>query len=97
MNKIKHGGRTKGTPNLLTSELKTILNSLVQKELSKISETFEKLVPEKRLDYLIKLLPYILPKAEPSVIEPQEARKFEVEIVQPTLTQAQIDKFIEHL
>jgi len=62
---IKTGGREQGTPNVLTREMRAILKSIVSKELATIPETLEKMGPDKRLDVILKLLPYVLPKIEP--------------------------------
>lgn len=61
---IKTGGREPGTPNLLTAEMRKILKGIIAKELQLIPETLEKLEPEKRLEIIIKLLPFALPKIE---------------------------------
>ena len=44
--------------------MRAILKGLVANELELLPETFEKLEPEKRLDFVLKLLPYVLPKVE---------------------------------
>lgn len=59
---IKYGGREAGTPNKLTKELKAVLKNVVHQELEKLPETFEKLEPKDRVELIIKLLPYIVPK-----------------------------------
>ena len=61
---IKTGGREQGTPNLLTKEMRAILKGIIAKEIKMIPETLEKLEPEKRLELVLKLLPYVLPKVE---------------------------------
>ena len=60
----KTGGRQKGTPNKLTSELRTVLKSIIAYELNAIPETLESLEPKERLQVVIKLLPYILPQVK---------------------------------
>ena len=60
----KYGGREKGTPNKLTKEIRKILNDIVHKELEKVEENLNTLEPKQRLELLIKLMPYVLPKAE---------------------------------
>ena len=64
MKGIKTGGRQKGTKNVLTMEMRDILKSVIQSELESLPETFKNLVPEKKIEILIKLLPYVLPKCE---------------------------------
>jgi hypothetical protein len=60
----KTGGREQGTPNRLTKELRAVLKDLLFEELKNIPEQFTKLEPKDRLDLLIKLLPFVLPKVE---------------------------------
>lgn len=61
---IKTGGRNQGTPNILTKEMRAILKCIIAKELEALPGTIEKMEPEKRLEILLKLLPYVLPKVE---------------------------------
>jgi len=58
----KYGGREKGTPNRLTKELRTLLKDILYKELEEIQQRLELLKPKERLELLIKLMPYVLPK-----------------------------------
>ena len=58
---MKYGGRSKGTPNKVTRELRETFTSLVNKHLV---NDIENLPSNKRLDALIKLLPYIIPMAK---------------------------------
>ena len=60
----KYGGREKGTPNKSTKEIRKILNDIVHKELEKVEENLNTLEPKQRIELLIKLMPYVLPKAE---------------------------------
>lgn len=63
---MKYGGRTKGTPNKVTKEIRETLLSLVNKYL--VSD-IENLPPIKRIDALIKLLPYVVPPIKDESIE----------------------------
>jgi hypothetical protein len=60
----KYGGRQKGTPNKLTKEIRTILKDLIYKELDEIQEHLDALESKQRLELIIKLVPYVLPKIE---------------------------------
>ena len=60
----KYGGRQKGTPNRLTKELRTILKNVLYNELENIEELLESLEPKERLELVIKLIPFILPKVD---------------------------------
>jgi len=61
---IKSGGRTKGTPNKLTKELRTILKDVISGELEELPYHLEQLDSKTRIELLAKLLPYAMPKVE---------------------------------
>jgi hypothetical protein len=58
----KTGGRVAGTPNKVTSELRKTLKGIIASELESLPTTFEQLQPKERLDLLVKLLPFCMPK-----------------------------------
>ena len=60
----KYGGRQKGTPNKLTKEIRTILKDLIYEELDEIQEHLDSLEPKQRIELVIKLIPYVLPKVD---------------------------------
>jgi hypothetical protein len=60
----KTGGRIAGTPNKLTKELRTTLKGIIAGELDALPQTFEQLPAKERLELLIKMLPYCLPKVD---------------------------------
>ena len=60
----KFGGRKSGTSNKLTLELRTLLKYVVHKELELLSDHLSKLDERERLDMLIKLLQFTVPKVE---------------------------------
>jgi len=68
----KTGGRQKGTPNRTTTEAKQILQKIVNNELDNITDLLNKLEPKERIDSIIKLLPYIVPKQQEIAIENKE-------------------------
>ena len=59
---LNPNGRPKGAKNKLTLETRELIQSFVSKELETIGERIDLLEPKERLDVLIKLLPYIVPK-----------------------------------
>lgn len=61
----KFGGRKKGTPNKMTKELRNILKNILQKEIDLLPNHFTRLKTKERIELLIKLLPYALPKVRP--------------------------------
>jgi hypothetical protein len=58
----KTGGRTAGTPNRVTSELRKTLKVIIAAELDDLPTTLSELPARERLELLIKLLPFALPK-----------------------------------
>ena len=58
----KYGGRQKGTPNRMTKELRVLLKDILYQELEQLQERLELLEPKQRIELIIKLTPYILPK-----------------------------------
>jgi len=58
----KYGGRQKGTPNRMTKKLRVLLKDIIYQELEEVQERFSLLEPRQRIELIIKLMPYILPK-----------------------------------
>jgi hypothetical protein len=56
----KYGGRTKGTPNVITRDLRHFIREMVSKHLASDLNALE---PRKRAELLIRCLPYVLPTA----------------------------------
>jgi hypothetical protein len=61
---IKTGGREAGTPNKLTKEIRAVLKNILHQEIELLSEHFQKLETKDRLELLVKLLPFALPKVD---------------------------------
>ena len=80
---IKTGGRTAGTENKTTKEVRTVLKEVINNELINIESLLYKLQPKERLELVIKLMPFVLPKLAPEPIEkPKEPiQQFEVTIL----------------
>ena len=74
----KYGGRTKGTPNKLTSKIKEKLSSIISEAIDSLDlETMSK---AERLKLIQLGLPYIVTK--PQIEEPlQQEQKFQIEII----------------
>lgn len=60
-----NAGRPKGAVNKLTKELRAELKDLVFSELEYLSEILPKSPPHIRLEVLLKLIPYVIPKPKP--------------------------------
>ena len=72
-------GRKKGTPNKTTKDIREIMNRIISSNFSetKITRDLKELSPKQRLDYLLRLAEFILPK--PKSIEPEELKAFTME------------------
>ena len=88
----KYGGRTKGTPNKLTSEIKDKLSSIISEAIDSLEiETMSK---SERLKLIQLGLPYIVTK--PQIEEPQqEEQKFQIEIIDRLGKNRDLDKAIK--
>ena len=65
----KTGGRKKGTPNKDTKELRERISDLIDNNFDNIQADMDTLTPEKRLDFLVKLFEYSLPKLNRTEID----------------------------
>ncbi len=61
---MKTGGRTEGTPNRITVEVRERISTIIESEFTSesVKKDLDKLDPEKRLKKLIKLLEFTTPK-----------------------------------
>jgi hypothetical protein len=64
MTGTKTGGRVKGTPNKVTSQLRDTLKAAIGFELDRLTETLAELPAKDRLELLIRLMPFVLPKVD---------------------------------
>jgi hypothetical protein len=62
-------GRPKNALNKTTAEAKALLQKIVNNELETVAELLETLEPKERLDAVIKLLPYVLPRQTEIALE----------------------------
>ncbi len=47
-----------------TKEIRTVLKTVINKELLNIETLFDGLPPKERLEIIVKLIPYVLPKVD---------------------------------
>ena len=59
---LKTGGRQKGVCNRITKDVRLLLEDLVIKEINNIPTLLNSSEPKDRLEFIAKLLPYVLPK-----------------------------------
>ena len=74
----RYGGRTKGTPNKLTSKIKDKLSSIISEVIDSLD--LNDMTKAERLKLIQLGLPYIITK--PQIEEPmQEQQMFQIEII----------------
>ena len=61
---LKTGGRQRGTPNRITADLRKVLKVIIAAELEALPETLAQLPGKDRLELVLKLMPFVLPKVE---------------------------------
>jgi len=67
---FKYGGRKKGDTNKFTNEFRDLLRAFLQNEILDLPSTFSSIKsPERRLELIIKLLPFVLTKAQEISLE----------------------------
>lgn len=64
MKGLKTGGRVAGTPNKITSELRNTLKGIIEGELNSLPTLLAEMPAKERLEAVIRLMPYCLPKVE---------------------------------
>jgi hypothetical protein len=57
----KTGGRTKGTPNRTTAEIREIFQQLINENLDTINDDLKELKPEQRLKFIIEFSKFVIP------------------------------------
>ena len=74
----KFGGRTKGTPNKLSSKIKDKLSSILNETIDSLD--LDNMTKSERLKLIQLTLPYVITK--PQIKEtPQEPQKYQIEII----------------
>ena len=58
-------GRPKGAKNAVTKELRAKLKNLIDSELEALPDLLSEIEPKDRLEMIIKLLAYAMPKVQP--------------------------------
>ena len=74
----KYGGRTKGTPNKLSSKIKDKLSSILNETIDSLD--LDNMTKAERLKLIQLTLPYVINK--PQIEEtPQEPQTYQIEII----------------
>ncbi|GAB3509300.1 hypothetical protein GCM10027341_46150 [Spirosoma knui] len=83
----KTGGRTAGTPNKVTSDIKSKIAALVGEQFEAITADLEQLEPKDRVTVYLKFLEYVLPK--------QREQKIDVNTRLDSLNDEQLNALID--
>jgi hypothetical protein len=83
----KTGGRAKGTPNKVTTDLRTWINELLNSNRRQIAADIKQLEPQQRVMIFEKLLSYAVPKMQ----------SVEASINMNTLTDEQLNTIINKI
>ena len=62
IDRVKTGGRAKGTPNKITAETREILFDIVKNEIDNLPSLLEQMEVRERVYILTKLMPFVFPK-----------------------------------
>ena len=65
----KTGGRTAGTPNKVTDDIKSRITALINEQFETIQSDLEELDAKERVTAYLKFLEYVLPKQRESKID----------------------------
>jgi len=76
--RVKTGGRKKGTPNKISSQVKEKLSQIIDETIESIN--ISNMSSSEKIKLIQIGLQYIIPK--PQLIEEQEEQKFTVEIIE---------------
>ena len=77
----KTGGRKKGTPNVVTAFSKSVIQDIIDRYTNsdKFTEDFGRLDPKDRIDVIIKLTGFVLPKPQSIDFSLQQETKKTIE------------------
>ena len=76
--RVKTGGRKKGTPNKISSQIKEKLSQVIDETIDSLDISIMR--PSEKIKLIQIGLQYIIPKPQ-LIEEPQEEQKFTVEII----------------
>lgn len=68
---INPSGRPKGAANKTTSEIRAAFQQLVSNNIDKLQDDIEKLKPEQRISFILKMAEFLLPKLQSLSIQNQ--------------------------
>ncbi len=72
---FKTGGRQKGTQNKVSGTIKEMISLSIRKELESLPTLLKKLEPKELIEVMIKLMAYLVPKANSDKDDPLMPKK----------------------
>lgn len=63
-------GRKRGTPNKVTGKLREALADFLEDKVNELPAIFQKLKPDQKIDALVKIASFVLPKMSTLALEP---------------------------
>jgi hypothetical protein len=89
---VRLGGRQKGTPNKVTTNLREKISAFLDRKWDVIESDFETLAPKDRIALFEKLLQYSIPKLQAvTETQEQETKPINVNITLTNETASQAD------
>ena len=70
------GGRSKGTPNKVSNDIRSWVEAILSKNKAQIEKDFAIVDPDTRLRFVEKLIAYVVPKKMAVTIEEQMAEEY---------------------
>lgn len=90
------GGRSKGTPNKVTNDIREWVESILSKNKRQIENDFSLVDPDSRLRFVEKLMAYVVPKKTAVTIEEQMAEEYrQLDALLSKCPQEAIDRIAE--
>lgn len=90
------GGRSKGTPNKVSNDIRSWVESILSKNKAQIEQDFTIVDPDSRLRFVEKLIAYVVPKKMAVTIEEQMAEEYrQLDALLSKCPQEAIDRIAE--
>lgn len=90
------GGRSKGTPNKVSNDIRSWVEAILSKNKAQIEQDFAIVDPDSRLRFVEKLMAYVVPKKMAVTIEEQMAEEYkQLEALLSKCPQEAIDRIAE--
>lgn len=68
----KYGGRSKNTPNKITSEVRSKISKILDNNINQVEQDLKELQPKDRLNILLQLMKFIVPTLKQVEVDYQE-------------------------